>query len=300
MKQSFYGQFMSIIFLMLVGTLPSIFAQKSANFQDCIEAFPICQMKTYHFGNMKGVGNISDQPKESKCFGSAFQETNSFWVKWKAETAGVLTFVINPNQTDDDFDFILYKREAADCNLLSEVRCMAAGNNIGDEEDEALNMRCKGRTGLSFSSVDEFESKGCKYASDNFLKMLHMEKDEEYLLLINNYDNGDGFSITFEGETDFRAYDECDILDISEPLMIVNLYPNPAVNSVNIEYLAQKPDLVVMDLLDITGKSYHHFEITPDLGKNKNTFLLNDMTKGSYLLRIKQGKFTTVRQFIKQ
>jgi hypothetical protein len=73
MKQSFYGQFMSIIFLMLVGTLPSIFAQKSANFQDCIEAFPICQMKTYHFGNMKGVGNISDQPKESKCFGSAFQ-----------------------------------------------------------------------------------------------------------------------------------------------------------------------------------------------------------------------------------
>lgn len=298
MKPSFYGHVLSVMIIIIV-VYGDLISQKNSNYQDCMDAYPICHMKTYHFGGMKGIGNVNDQPNESKCFGKSFEETNSFWVKWRAETSGVLTFVINPNQQEDDFDFILFKRDDENCTILKELRCMAAGINIGEEDDEKLNIRCKGRTGLSFSSVDEFENKGCKYSSDNFLKMLYMEAGEEYVLLVNNYDSGDGFSITFEGETDFRAYVDCNVLDTNEPLMIVNLYPNPAVNSVNIEYLAQKADLVEMDLLDITGKSFHHFEIIPELGKNKNTFLLHDLTKGSYLLRIKQGKFTTVRQFIK-
>ena len=268
-------------------------------YQDCKEAFPVCEFKTYHFGQMKGAGEISESPSKSACFDHQFSETNSFWLRWKAEKSGTLTFVINPNQEDDDFDFVLFKREARDCQSLSEVRCMAAGQNIG-ENDVTLNNRCKGRTGLSFSSVDEFESQGCRFSSDNFLKMLHMEAGEEFVLLVNNYDSQHGYSITFEGDSQLHAYDDCNLISVSEPLMIVNLYPNPAINSVNIEYLAQKMDPLEIDLLDISGKNYHHFDIVPELGKNKNTFLLSDMTKGSYLLRIKQGKFTTVRQFIKQ
>lgn len=272
---------------------------KALQYQDCTNAFPICEMKTYHFGQMKGMGEIDEAPKKSICFDQNFTETNSFWLKWKANKSGTLTFVINPNQESDDFDFILFKRDNIDCSSLVEVRCMAAGQNIGDEDDE-VNLRCKGRTGLSFTSIDEFENQGCKYSSDNFLKMLHVENDEEYVLLINNYDSQEGFSVTFEGDMAFKPYEECELFTISEPLMIVNLYPNPAINSVNIEYLAQKDEIMEVDLLDITGKNFHHFDIKPEIGKNKNTFLLNDMAKGSYLLRIKQGKFTTVRQFIKQ
>lgn len=274
-------------------------SQNNVNYQDCTNSFPICDLKTYHFGQMKGTGKVNDKVSGSSCFGNDFSETNSFWLKWKADRSGTLTFVINPNKQNDDFDFILYQRDIDDCFKLTEVRCMGAGQNIGEEEDP-INLRCKGSTGLSISSIDEFESQGCKYASDNFLKMLHVEKDEEYVLLVNNYESTVGYSITFEGNTTLRSYDECKILTTSEPVLIVNLYPNPAINSVNVEYLSQSNDKIQIDMLDITGKLYHQFDIIPELGKNKNTFLLNDMSKGSYILRIKQGEFTTVRQFIKQ
>jgi len=276
----------------------SLRAQNRSNFQDCPFSFPVCEFKTYHFGQMKGYGVEQEKAKSVSCFDVPFVETNSFWLKWKAEGEGTLTFVINPINDEDDFDFILFKRDNKDCNKLTEVRCMAAGQNIGDTEAVLIN-RCKGRTGLAINSIDEFESQGCKYSSDNFLKMLQMEKDEEYILVINNYDNGEGFSITIEGEAALSKYNDCELLTISEPLMIYNLYPNPAVSSVNIEYLAQKIDVAEIDILDISGKVYQHFDIVPELGKNKNTFLLSDMAKGSYLLRIKQGKFTTVRQFVK-
>jgi hypothetical protein len=284
--------------LILLFSLSKVSAQKSLSFQDCQVAYPICEIKTYQFGQMEGAGAIQESSDKTACFKSGFSETNSFWLKWKAASSGTLTFVINPNNKEDDFDFVLYKKENDNCTQIQEVRCMAAGPNIGDEEE--LNTRCKGRTGLSFASVDEFEQQGCKYASDNFLKMLQLEEGEEYVLMINNFESKDGFSITFEGDTQLRAFDDCKVLTSSEPLMIVNLYPNPAVNSVNLEYLAQKSDPVEIDLLDIAGKSHHHFDIIPELGKNKNTFLLNDMAKGSYLVRIKQGTFTTVRQFVKQ
>jgi len=192
----------------------------------------------------------------------------------------------------------LYRKSDANCQKMEEVRCMAAGQNIGDAED--INTKCKGRTGLSLSSVDEFERQGCRFSSDNFLKMLHVEQGEEFVLLINNFDSKDGFSITFEGDTHLRSLIDCDMISINEPLMIVNLYPNPAVNSINLEYLVQKAEALQIDLMDIAGKSYHHFDIVPELGKNKNTFVLSDIAKGSYLVRIRQGKFTTVRQFIKQ
>lgn len=299
MKHGLIGSAMPLLFGYFIVLSTSLVSQTSIPFQDCKNAFPICELKTYHFGQMQGGGTVSESPTKSACFDQNFKETNSFWLKWKADNAGTLTFVINPNQDEDDFDFILFKRSKNDCNALEEVRCMAAGESIGDE-DAQLNERCKGRTGLSFSSVDEFESQGCKFSSDNFLKMLHVEKGEEYVLLVNNYVSQQGYSITFEGNTAFQKYNDCEILSINEPLMIVNLYPNPAINSVNIEFLAQKDENMEVDIMDITGKNYHHFDILPEIGKNKNTFLLTEMAQGSYLLRIRQGKFTTVRQFIKQ
>jgi hypothetical protein len=101
-------------------------------------------MKTYHFGQMDGFGLKQEAPEQTSCFASGFAETNSFWITWTAATPGTLTFVINPNNVDDDFDFVLYRKSDANCQKMEEVRCMAAGQNIGDAED--INTKCKGRT----------------------------------------------------------------------------------------------------------------------------------------------------------
>ncbi len=55
---------------------------------------------------------------------------------------------------------------------------MASGNIIG--KNARSSSMCQGVTGLSYQSLDEFEKSGCKYNSDNFLKYLSAEADEEY------------------------------------------------------------------------------------------------------------------------
>lgn len=265
------------------------------SFKDCESPFQICKLKTYHFDNMQGVGALEDLHSNKNC-SEEFVETNSIWLSFESRNEGTLTFTISPYQEEDDIDFILYKKSDA-CNTLEEIRCMQSGVTYGNKDRKSTN--CQGTTGLDILSVDEFENSGCKYNDDNFLKFLATEKDETYLLLINNYDSPNGLSISFEGTSELKIKSDCAEKSIVESLIFTDVYPNPATDVVNITYESLSEKEVTIDLLTVDGTLVKNSTLKPIIGVNTLDFNIEDLANSTYLIRLHQNGLSTIRQFIK-
>jgi len=267
------------------------------SFNDCKNPFPICELKTYHFGFLNGFGEIQESFGDTKCFERQHvSETNSVWLSMDVAKAGVLTFSIVPLEDGDDLDFVLY-RSTDGCNSLQEVRCMASGLNIGSGK---RSDNCLGETGLRLASVDEFESQGCKYNDDNFLKFLSTDSNEEYFLLVNNYNSTNGFSITFEGNTVLKESEKCNFIQTKEDLVITNIFPNPAQNQLSIEFVSQEETDYKLSVLDIQGRKVFGTNHLAKIGLNHKFLNLEEYASGTYLLLLESDSFTTIKQFIKE
>ena len=289
-------QTMKLRFIVLAFATLTCQLLNAQHFQDCETAFPICDKKTYHFDVLNGHGTIEEPIAKTRCFeGSSAKETNSVWLKWVILKKGILTFIIDPVDKSNDFDFILYKK-GKNCTLIEEVRCMASGNNIGGI-DEKLN--CLGKTGLRLNSGDDFEKLGCKYNDDNFLKFLSAEKEEEYVLLVNNYDSQDGFSISFGGTAEFKETLDCGFVSSTEHVKITSLYPNPVNDEISIQYVTDKEDLYTIQLLNVKGENIKSLSGYSKIGVNSKSLNVQNLTSGTYILQLKQGNYSTARKFVK-
>lgn len=266
------------------------------SYQDCDSAFPVCNKQTYHFESMNGFGNILDNIGLVSC-SKELRETNSIWLKFSVESSGILTFLIDPIIETDDIDFILYKKNETDCINLKEVRCMASGETIG--ETETINIGCKGATGLSYQSIDEFERSGCKFYSDNFLKYLKTEKDEEYFLFINNYNSKSGFSIFFDGDLEFKNISNCAEYIKEEPITITSIIPNPAQKFIDVDFTSFFEHPLVLEIFSLNGRLEINQIIYPKKGNQVHRISIDELTTSNYLLRLTQEKYSTIRQFSK-
>ncbi len=274
------------------------FSMQAQSYQDCISTFPVCEMKTYHIGEMRGKGQVADLLKDLRC-SSQMQETNSFWFSWDVIEEGTMTFVINPIDQKDDIDFVLFKRKKGSCAQLEEVRCMASGRTHGADELQS-NSPCEGNTGLSIQSRDDFERAGCKYNDDNYLKFLKASEGEEYVLMVNNFNSANGFSITFEGDCDLEMVSNCSRFDINEPVLITELYPNPTNQQINIEFMSDSDETATLHIYSVSGELIKESEMNVNRGINTSSIQVEDLDSGSYVIKLTQGAFTTNKQFIKQ
>ncbi|RBB43513.1 hypothetical protein DQW51_30460, partial [Escherichia coli O111:H-] len=75
--------------------------------------------------------NTQEVPS-STCLKDINFEKHSAWLRCKIKTAGSVAFDIIPEQSDDDLDFIVYRLPKSAFERKEELRCMAAGENIGD------------------------------------------------------------------------------------------------------------------------------------------------------------------------
>lgn len=282
------------IAILIVFFLPN--ASFSQQFQDCSDAFPVCNKQTYSFKNMSGKGLQIDDVGKLTC-SRLLKESNSTWLTFNILKSGVLTFIIDPMKSGDDIDFVLFKKVETDCANLKEIRCMAAGETIS--QLESRNVSCKGATGLSYQSIDEFENSGCKYESDNFLKYLAAEKDEEYYLLVNNFSGGEGFSISFDGDVEFKEIENCLEYIKEEPLAIASIVPNPAKSYIDIFYRSSGNQEIQLDVFSMEGRLQISKSIAPSRGDQSYRLDIENMTAANYLLRFTQAKYSTIRQFTK-
>jgi len=269
---------------------------KAQHYKNCTDPFPVCELKTYHFSTLHGIGEVKDEQRTNNC-NQFIEETNSLWLEFEAEQEGTLTFSITPEMEEDDIDFILFRKEL-NCSALEEVRCMQSGVSYGREAKYSEN--CIGQTGLDDFSLDKFELSGCKYNDDNFLKFLSVQPEEKYILYVNNYESSGGLSITIEGTTALKKSIPCQEETRSATFEIVDMYPNPTSETLTMRYFSHLADRCTIDLLSIDGSVVQSNNHNNTIGENVILLDVKDLSPSTYLVRISQGGLSSVQQFIKQ
>ena len=70
----------------------------------------------------------------------------------------------------------------------------------------------------------------------------------------------------------------------------VNLYPNPAINEVNLEFSVQIDETVVIEFYDVLGKKIEQLPIENFIGGNRIIHNISSFERGNYFYRITIGE----------
>ena len=93
--------------------------------QDCNGAVPVCEEQYYQPNSYSG-NNGSDIVPATSCLQNG--ELNNSWYVFTAESDGILSFVVSPNFSDDDYDWAVYNITNTGCEGISngtspEISC---------------------------------------------------------------------------------------------------------------------------------------------------------------------------------
>ncbi|MDW8348443.1 MAG: T9SS type A sorting domain-containing protein [Bacteroidia bacterium] len=83
-----------------------------------------------------------------------------------------------------------------------------------------------------------------------------------------------------------------------EPSRIVNLYPNPVINTVQFEFVLSQDELVDIELYNIQGKQVYAYSSPASTGTNVFTMNMDSFNPGSYFLRIRTKEGILSQKFI--
>lgn len=237
---------------------------------DCVSAIPICSSASIVIPNQSGSGLISEgyQPP---CVGP---EWNSTWFTFSFKTTGLFYFTITPAEFFTDIDFALYETEL-DCNSISTIRCMQAGETVGWPTDTI----CYGPTGLSPNSTDFYEAPGC-IGNDNFVAALNADTNKIYYLMVNNF-----FSVADSHYTiDITSFAEfnCGAVFTEEGTKkeLISLYPNPASNYIEFNFDRSLNPFTKILVSDIYGRLHLEQNLN---SQEKIRINLTDIPPGVYV-----------------
>ncbi|MEO7175641.1 MAG: gliding motility-associated C-terminal domain-containing protein [Saprospiraceae bacterium] len=164
---------------------------------DCPSGVILCDKHPFAVEKVLGNGVFTNEIPTNGCIDLEF---SSAWYRWTCETAGSFAFTITPSNPTDDIDFLVFELPGGlnDCANKKLLRCMAAGENVG--QPFSTWQKCTGATGLGLNANDLQEAPGCASSSNNFVRYIDMIPDKVYALMIMNFSNsGNGFSINFSG-----------------------------------------------------------------------------------------------------
>lgn len=245
------------------------------------------------FDFVQGAGLNPNEANDATCFlnsGGIQVESNSLWLKWTCKKAGTLTFVITPDNLQDDIDFVLYETKAINnCDGKNIIRCMAAGETAG-------GCALLGATGLKIGEIDVSESSGCDGTKNNFLKPLDMEVGKTYALMVNNFTSSKkGFSISFGGDGEFQS---TSTIDIKNDKILFSIYPNPLnSNILNFKFNDLLSNDNIVSIQNIIGETVYTKE---HLQTDESLILDDNLKNGLYIVLVKNDTKTYSTTFILQ
>lgn len=285
----------------------------------CSDALPLCDASPLTIATLAPcdaselAALVAPRVGTTAASNSDFPANNGIWLKWKIEKSGRLLFKITPLGAGDDLDFALFR--FADCQHKALLRCMAAGENLGEETAHvafaADPSPCVGATGLAENVPAHRTSApaGCAGTNPNFLSPVEVIAGEWYALFVNNYDASRGFRLDFAGSTAAFA-PICtpaapEILDAAlgrggqQPLQIGSPQPNPAQDFVQFE--VQSPDArgCRVDLLSAAGVLQQSQRFDLVAGSQWLSLRMADLPAGVFYLRVSVGEVVQTLRFVK-
>jgi gliding motility-associated-like protein len=168
---------------------------------DCVTAAFLCDKSSFTIRSITSAGSVFDEARGT-CLGNEPGQSSEFsstWFKWVCDAPGTLSFTLTPNNILADLDFVVWEMDYGVNNCQRTVlRCNAAGG------DNSGQYACSGATGLSLTDTDITEPPGCGGGNNRFVKALDMVAGHAYIVMVNNYSDGDtGFRIDFGGTGTF-------------------------------------------------------------------------------------------------
>ena len=118
---------------------------------DCPTSRVLCDKSSVFIEAVFNPGNITD---EIPLFSCVREEIASSWFRWTCSKSGTLTIKLTPTKPEDDLDFALFELPNGidDCNGKKQLRCGAAGENVGEPYNNW--KQCTGPIGLNLTSTD--------------------------------------------------------------------------------------------------------------------------------------------------
>jgi hypothetical protein len=139
----------------------------------------------------------------------------------------------------------------------------------------------------------------CKFSDDNFLKFLDAKAGETYTLFINNFDSKNGFSILFDGTGELEFLSDCIDDKNLLSMQLLEIYPNPATNILNVSLFSANNDPVNLELLTLSGQLVTELKHKGAPGNMNIPVDISSLSAGTYLLRIKNNSNNLVEKFVK-
>ena len=279
----------SILFLLLSLFLPQyIFAQE---YKDCETAYSPCGESPFYVEISPGEGT-ADSGIENTCIQAEFSST---WITWTVIQGGALTFVLTPDQEDQDLDFAVFKFNTGNnCADKEMVRCMASGENVG--QPNSTWEICTGPTGLAFGETDVVEYPGCAPGDNNFLAPLECNPGDSYVMLVNDFSNtASGFSLSFGGTAVLDCITIPSFVRENALLSSFELFPSPSNGILFIEFPDERFSGAQLMIYDLFGRLVYTENSLKGLS---HPIDLTTLPNGSYVATIRKEATTGTKRFV--
>ncbi len=125
------------------------------------------------------------------------KEHHSVWYKFETQKTGEFIFEISPSNLKDDYDFLIFKyTDSSFCkNVILKKMMLPERSNISRNK-----ISNDGKTGLSFSSKNEWVASGI---GETHSKFMNVKAGEIYYIVIDSYKKpNEGHKISFNYKVD--------------------------------------------------------------------------------------------------
>lgn len=161
-----------------------IISIKSEN-ADCENAIKIDITKDLQADNPKSAGKINEIHSQKGDLYYFEKEHFTVWYKFSPNEDGKLSFVVLPDITTDDYDFILFECHNENCcDSIKNKQLPPIRTNIS-----RVKYEMDGKTGLNNSGNKKFVHEG---KGNAFSLPVKIYKDRMYYLVLDNVYGGDG------------------------------------------------------------------------------------------------------------
>jgi len=182
--------------LLLVLFLTLRFDSLAQDEQDCFGAIPVCTDFYSQNESYSGTGSIDNELPGG--FNDCLTiDANSVWYTFTVESSGDLSFILTPNSTNADYDWMLFDFSSGDCDEISSnsdlvVSCNSYGN-FGENGPTGIST-AMGGTG---NSNGPGNGNGPEFNAD-----LPVNAGETYLLYIQDWSGStEGYQLDFSTST---------------------------------------------------------------------------------------------------
>ncbi len=219
--------------------------------QDCGWTTTVCSDSTVS-GNSSGTGNVYELNLTNE--GCLFDEHQSSWYFFQAQTAGTIELSITPSNGTDDYDFAIWNSTA--CPPTGPpIRCSWAGSS--------------GATGLVTGAGDTSEG----VTGDGWVESINVNAGDQFLMLVDNWSSSSQ-PYTLDWTLTNGASLDCTVL----PVELLNFFAEKQDNSIVLRWTTATE--INNDYFDIE-KSENGIEFTK-IGTVKGKGNTNTVTKYSF------------------